>query len=119
MPGTSNTFKYSIDGFDVTLFGMDADGNIKNDPDTGKPEIVSSDIAYVTLNVDQEIEKAGIFIPNFVKYGYEKPEDDDSGITYDETMLTFSNPVDVAIPAHYGNQRLLMSFLDLDTLFTM
>ena len=92
----SNVFTYSIDGFDVTLYSED---------ENGKPIVITDDQAYVKLNVDQEIVQAGIFIPNLVKYGYgEQPEDDTSGIIYDDTILTFANPEDVAIPAHYGNQ---------------
>jgi hypothetical protein len=92
----SNVFTYSVDGFDVTLYSED---------ENGKPVVITDDQAYVKLNVDQEIVQAGISIPNLVKYGYgEEPEGDESGIIYDDTILTFANPEDVAIPAHYGNQ---------------
>lgn len=107
LAGDSCKFKYSIDGFDVTLYNRDEKGNIKNNEETGLPDIVPDTTAYVTLNVDQEIVKAGIDLSVSglpYKFGYERPAGDTSDVVYDNTTLTFANPEDVAIPAHYGNQ---------------
>ncbi|MBO5423953.1 MAG: hypothetical protein J6A25_00400 [Lachnospiraceae bacterium] len=112
----SLTFKYSVDGYDVTLYHASYDEkkgvfNIELDDD-GNKKVVTDAEAFVTLNADQEIVKAGIAIPTnggstIYEVGYSREDVEEvEGITYEyETAKgQFANPVDVAIPAHYGNQ---------------
>lgn len=112
----SLTFKYSVNGYDVTLYHTSYDDkkgifNIELD-DEGNKKVATDAEAFVTLNADQEIIKAGIAIPvnggsTIYEVGY-SPEDVEEveGIEYEYESAKgqFANPVDVAIPAHYGNQ---------------
>ena len=83
---------YSVDGYDVTIYDTETDerGNVSIAVENNEKVVVSSDLVSVTLNADQEITEAKVSINN--------------GESYDTIIGTFANPVDVAIPAHYGNQ---------------
>ena len=104
-------YKYSINGYEVTLYETqtNARGQLEFviDETTGDKKIISDDVAFVTLNADQEIIQAGYSFnvnDGVQKVGFDAPETPVDGETYLTALGVFANPVDVAIPAHYGNQ---------------
>lgn len=112
----SLTFKYSVNGYDVTLYHTSYDDkkdifNIELDED-GNKKVATDAEAFVTLNADQEIIKAGVAVPvnggstiYAVGYSAEDIEEvENVEYKYETAKGQFANPVDVAIPAHYGNQ---------------
>lgn len=122
----SETFLYSIDGFDVSLIyaKKDESGNWVQDTDFLEP--VADTAAYVEINDDQDIVKANFkpisrvadaTDPSKLVVEFEQDaetkiktpkhvENDEviGGWTVDEAIAVFTREEDVRLPAHYGNQ---------------